>query len=200
MYNWYDPNDLYLMHYGVKGMKWGHRKRQLLIGNNNTRRFPTKDGDGFYNKNRVPRDAKTGPIKTSRKTDYEMISEAVSGVKKVGKAVGSVVKKINKKSEKAQTDTNTKKEARNTPEAVAARKAKIKKTAKIGATVAGTVLAAYGAKKVYDYTKNKKNTDAGMKWAKDSGLLGTMGDSVINRASVNYTPINRAKINRIYMK
>lgn len=80
----------YLTHYGVKGMKWGHRKQQSL-----------------YVANRQARD---------------------------------------KTVEKSRS---------NTPEAEAARKEKVKKAAKVGAAVAGTALAIYGAHKLNQYVKTK---------------------------------------------
>lgn len=53
------------------------------------------------------------------------------------------------------TDKAERKAAQNTPEAKAARKAKMKKAAKVGAAVAGTALAAYGAYKLHDFVREK---------------------------------------------
>ncbi len=43
MYDYY--NDDYLMHYGVKGMKWGHRKAQSLQVSDTRRRFDSAKAD-----------------------------------------------------------------------------------------------------------------------------------------------------------
>ena len=117
-YNNYYSED-YLMHYGVKGMKWGHRKRQAFsIGAAGHRAM-----------------AKV----------YDINAKAY---KKSNKALSSMNAQARnqqlKSAEQAQAIANAKKEARNTPEA---------KAAKIGAAVAGTALAAYGAKKLNDYVK-----------------------------------------------
>lgn len=103
-YSYYDycyPD--YLMHYGVKGMKWGHRRArsQAYVDASNRARMA--------------------------KSDYK---QAKRDVRAAAKA------------------------ERNTPEAIAARKAKQKKALKIGAAVAGTALAIYGAKKLNDYVKD----------------------------------------------
>ena len=65
-----------------------------------------------------------------------------------------------------RTGRNTSQVDRNSPEAKAARRAKAKKAAKIGAAVVGTALAAYGGYKLAKYTQGKRNT-AAFKMAQD---------------------------------
>ena len=69
-------------------------------------------------------------------------------------------------------DKSKNKTVSNSPEAQAARKAKRKKALKVGAAVAGTALAAYGAKKVYDIQKDKK-TRAGREAARQAMIRAT---------------------------
>lgn len=134
MYNYYNLPDDYLMHYGVKGMKWGHRKPQAFSVKATGHRMAAK----IYDIN-----AKT--YKKSNKTLSSINANARTESLKAA--------------EKAQADANAKREARiaarNTPEAIAARKSRMKKAAIAGATIAGTALAAYGAKKLNDYVKTK---------------------------------------------
>lgn len=78
-----------------------------------------------------------------------------------------------------RTGRNTSQVDRNSPEAKAARIAKAKKVAKIGAAVAGTALAAYGGYKLAKYTQGKRQ-QAAMKKAQnylDNNLLRKVGDS-----------------------
>lgn len=144
--NWYTHNDYdYLMHYGVKGMKWGHRKRYYdSSGNLNARgikKYATKGySQDSYNSNKTGAgkvyDKVTGAHKYGGKMLYNMSSQ------KANKA----------RAEQYVADQKAKKEAANTPEAKAARR---KKALKVGAAVAGTALAAYGAYKLNDYVKTK---------------------------------------------
>lgn len=118
----------YLMHYGVKGMKWGHRKRQAFSAKAAGHRFSAKTMGVYEGMNR----------KLGNKTSANAFKQVKEGQLK--------------KAEQAQADANARKEAKNTPEAKAARR---KTAIKVGAAVAGTALAAYGAYKVGQAIKDK---------------------------------------------
>ena len=150
MYNIHD-ND-YLMHYGVKGMKWGVRK-------------------------------------AARANAQKAYKETLSSTSRIGNSHYTRVRKAKKAGQQAYKETIKAERAaakaeRNTPEAKAARKEKAIKAAKIGAAVAGTVLAAYGAKKASDYIKSeagKRSYESGKKYAQDhffskADKAGKMGD------------------------
>lgn len=97
------------------------------------------------------------------------------------------------KQAKAQYKQDRKAE-RSTPEAVAARKANIKKGIKIGAAVAGTALAAYGAYKLNKFVKTKNAQIAAKRGAEvanqlfngqvDSFAKSMASDRSISRGSV----------------
>ena len=74
----------------------------------------------------------------------------------VGKAHMNATKKIVGTTLGAQRKINKAVKNANTPEAQAARKANIKKAAKIGAAAAGAALAVYGGYKLSKIAKNKK--------------------------------------------
>lgn len=106
-----------LYHYGVKGMRWGHRKARPISN---------------YFANRRQRRADAGFV----------------SVRQARKAAVQQARAANKQA-RAQQKANM------TPEEKAARAAKRKRALKIGAAVAGTALAAYGAYKVNQYVKTK---------------------------------------------
>lgn len=113
-----------LYHYGIKGMKWGHRKNKV-------------------------ESAATERLRSSR-NDY----------------------KNTKQQAKAQYK-QAKKDYRNDPEVQAARKEKAQKTAKVGAAVVATALAAYGAYKLNKYVKTKNGQIAAEKgWRKAQEQFG----------------------------
>lgn len=138
----------YLMHYGVKGMKWGHRKRYYdASGNLNARGIKKYAQKGYaqdsYNSNKT----RAGKV-------YDKVTNAHNYGGKMMYNMSS--NKANKaRAEKYVADQQAKKEAANSPEAKAARKEKAKKAAKVGAAVAGTALAAYGAYKVHNMVREK---------------------------------------------
>ena len=132
-------NELY--HFGVKGMKWGvRRNRSSFVSTSGPKRLPgtyASDGNGWTAK------AKRLPGAIVKKDGYDK--------SRTPKGVASLTSKTSGKSKQ--------KTAANTPEAQA-RKEKLKKAAKVGAAVAGTALAAYGAYKVSKAISNKKQMKA----------------------------------------
>lgn len=148
MYHNYYPEDYYcdyLMHYGVKGMKWGHRKRYY-------------DSSGNLNARGIKKYAKKGYSQDSYNSNKTRAGKIYDKVTNAHKHAGDMMydmssQKVNKaRAEKYVADQQAKKEAANTPEAKAARR---KKALKVGAAVAGTALAAYGAYKTVQFVKNK---------------------------------------------
>ena len=146
-YNYYNYDD-YLMHYGVKGMKWGHRKRYY-------------DSNGNLNARGIKKYARAGYAQDAYNSNKSKLGKAydkVTGAHKIGgdAIYGVSSAKANKaRAEKYVADKEAAKAAKNTPEAIAARKQKQKTALKVGAAAAGTALAAYGAYKLNKYVKSK---------------------------------------------
>ena len=118
-----------LMHYGVPGMKWGHRKRQDSVGTARAARRST--------------------------SAYANVASSRSAYKQAQKAYRAGTLTRNAKNQAASAYKQAKKTERNTAEAKAERVAKAKRAAKIGAAVAVTALATYGAYKLNKYVKTK---------------------------------------------
>lgn len=160
-----------LYHYGVKGMKWGVRKKRAVVDGLVRRAavgagVPNSYGGGT--KHQLSR----------AKKDLDILDNGGHlsiGITKKRQAAfdardrAKLEKKISdlEAKEKAKAE---KKEYNNSPEGKAARAEKMKKAAKVGAAVAGTTLAAYGAYKVSRYVKNSRSIEA-IKANKDTILM-----------------------------
>ena len=134
-------NELY--HHGVKGMKWGVRKRT----------------DAFSAKATGHRIA--AKVYDINAKAYKKSNKALSSMNAAARTTSL------KKAEQAQAEANKRREAANTPEA---RKARVKKAVKVGAAVAGTALAAYGAYKVSKHIKSeagKRSYESGKRYAEE---------------------------------
>ena len=168
-----NENELY--HFGVKGMKWGvRRNRSSFVSTSGPKRLPgtyASDGNGWTAK------AKRLPGAIVKKDGYDK--------SRTPKGVASL---------RSQTSGKSKqKAAANTPEAKAARKEKLKKAAKVGAVVAGTALAAYGAYKVSKAISNKKQMQAAeaavkKSLADKSALMNTVNAA---KKNTNFSNANR---------
>ena len=165
-------NELY--HYGVKGMKWGVRRNRSNLGRNNS--FRTRRLQRAVNANN--RD-----VKSLKSAGYNKEAAAV-------KAVGD-------KNRAKLAKSQARDAARNTPEAKAARKEKLKKAAIIGTAVAGTALAAYGTYKVSKYLKEKAGKlsyESGKKYANEH-FFNKMKDPTVSydwRDRENYNALYQA--------
>lgn len=151
--NVYYPD--YLMHYGVKGMKWGVRR-------------------------------------AARANARDAYKETLASTSRIGNSHYTRVRKAKKAGQ--QADKEAVKAERNTPEAKAARR---KKALKVGAAVAGTALAAYGAYKMYDFIR-QKNEDIRVKQASDKcdRMLKKLDrmrvNDLVNESSASHRWINQS--------
>lgn len=149
----YNYDELY--HYGVKGMRWGHRKKQE----------PTSDIRKRYDSAKAEyKQAKKEYSRAATKASNRSIA-AISPIKKHRQADKARWDDVVKKAERANAADAAYKQAKRdyktSPEGKAAAKARAKKAIKIGAAVAGTALAAYGTYKAAKYIKEVKRIRRG---------------------------------------
>ena len=163
-YNYTDE----LMHYGVLGMKWGRRKARPTTSVGKARAaYKTAHKD--YNK------------AFNKAYNYQELHPTAAWRKQGNKRRDELERLWDDAINKAEISKNTKKEYKAEKEAYKQTneyKAKRKKAIKVGAAVAGTALAAYGAKKVYDIQKDNK-----------ARVRNEIARQTINRAMESY--VNR---------
>ena len=150
-----NSNELY--HYGVKGMRWGHRKasyqntvvrtgnsaqRQAYLNAKANKKAAGKAYTKAYNKAYNRSMAALSPFKKHRQANDERWNDAVQKAKDMNAA-----DKAYKDAKKAYKQTDE-------------YKAKRAKAIKVGVAVAGTALAAYGAYKVSNIIKDKATAKA----------------------------------------
>lgn len=150
MYN----NELY--HYGVKGMKWGHRKKYY-------------NSDGTLNKlGQARQNYKTAKKEYSKSFDkaYNRAVAAYSPFKKHRQANDARWEDAANKAEASRKARAEYKQARKEYKDSHPMSPRTKTAIKVGAAAVGTVLAVYGAKKASDYLKSeagKRVYEAGQK-------------------------------------
>lgn len=154
-----------LMHYGVKGMKWGRRKSPTTYGG-----FITKSGKYKASNGVVIARSKNKRAAAMRRFGVSAGGRALTAIGSTGlnakqkaqiKREQAALKEYYKvggdkmlkrtSAEKAQASNATKKAYKQTDEY----KAKRAKVVKVGVAVAGAALAAYGAKKLHDVVRDK---------------------------------------------
>lgn len=135
-----------LCHYGVKGMRWGHRKKRPqsdLDRKKSAYKSAKKEYNKAYNKASGFRNfGSFSPSKKHRQASQARWENAIDKADALNKA-------------KAEY-----KKAKNTPEGKAQRKERAKKMVVAGAAAAGVALAAYGAYKYTKVIQNKKRMAA----------------------------------------
>lgn len=166
------------MHYGVKGMKWGHRRYTNVDGSLNAKGIKKYARAGY-----------TQDSYNSNKTKLGKAYDKVTGAHKYGgDAMYGVSsdKERKARAEKYVADQKAKKEAANTPEAKAARR---KTALKVGAAAAGVAVAAYGAYKVKEYTNKYMANKEIREWTE-----ARMRDGMSITNTVHTTPFSRTEI------
>ena len=157
-----------LMHYGVKGMKWGVRRGASVKGGLYAKPKPVKAG--------VVKGGPTSPqrqayltAKANKRAAHKEYKKAFNKAYNRSIAAWSPVKKHRqandarwdnaiKKADASNAAKKTYKDAKKAYKQTDEYKAKRAKAVKVGAAVAGTALAAYGAYKVSKVLKDKAAT------------------------------------------
>lgn len=154
MYN-YNYSEDYLMHYGIKGMKWGVRKARGHAG----------PGRYITRKRQLAGDKRD--LKTLNKGSHLSVGLTKKRQAALDKRDKAALEKRIAENEKTLSEQETNKKGLSD---------KQKKALKVGAAVAGTALAAYGAYKLNKYVKDensKLRVDQGKafaaKFEKDAG-------------------------------
>ena len=151
-------NELY--HHGIKGMKWGVRRFQTKDGGLTSagrKRYSDGDSGKYVTVRRGIKNAnvaRKAAIKQSiRDMNNSPKKHTLYQYNKAANKAGDAAAKDSIRKDKAYNKQlrAEKKAAANTPEAIAKRK----KALKVGAAVAGTALAAYGAYKASEAIKDK---------------------------------------------
>lgn len=208
-------NELY--HHGIKGMKWGRRRFQNSDGSLTAAGRKRYSGGGITgairNKQYSNAERDLANVKSKQKQVNSELRELKGYAKNpTGLANSKISTAIRNKQirdlEKSKSQLKSrekdnrdaireldeidkaqaqKRAERNTPEAKAARR---KKALKVGAAVAGTVLATYGAYKAHNYIKTKNVQLSAKKGAELAAKYGLSGIGISDEA---YSAARRAQ-------
>ena len=152
-----NSNELY--HYGVKGMRWGHRKNNpTAYGGSITKNGKYKASNGV-----VIAKSRNAGVAAGRRFSTSLAGRALSAVGSAGmsKQQRAQLKKQQdalREYQKVGGDKMLRKQAQEKYRQTEEYKAQRAKVVKVGAAVAGTALAAYGAYKVSKILKDKAST------------------------------------------
>lgn len=151
---YYEPNEAFLMHYGVKGMKWGHRKARNPV-------YQQTVGAAKRNYKQANKAYSKSYNKAYNYSSRHMISQYTNKKRKAesDRRWADAANKATAANKAKQTYKAEKKAYKQTDE-YKARQAKRAKALKTGAAVAGTALAAYGGYKAAKWVR-QKNVDLG---------------------------------------
>ena len=208
-YDYYNENELY--HYGVPGMKWGVRRAGMNPAVSASRQRMMSAKANYKAAKKGYNKAFNSAYGYSRR---HWIGSNVKRSKHYGESNRRFVEAMNaankqnaakSKYKQAKKDYKAeKKAARNTPEAIARRK----KAAKVGAAVAATGLAAYGAYKINKGVKNKhfelaeqRALDSAFKqerdaWNRINQSKGPHDSKLYDRASDYAQSVYKRKVNQ----
>ena len=154
---YYESN--YLCHYGLKGMKWGQRRWQNADGTFNSAGKVRYFGANSDHRPDSVKEAKQ-KYKAARKEYNKAFNNAYNhnhpySFSKKRRAASSA--RWEEAGKKAEALNKAKSEYKQAKKSVSGnREAKLKKAAKIGATVAAAGILAYGGYKMYSNEKSKK--------------------------------------------
>lgn len=190
---YYESN--YLCHYGLKGMKWGQRRWQNVDGTFNAAGKARYFGANSDHRPDSVKEAKQ-KYKAARKEYNKAFNNAYnhnhpySFSKKRREASNARWEEAGKKAEALNKAKSEYKQAKKSVSGN--REAKLKKAAKIGATIAAAGLVAYGGYKLYSSNKNNKSIKNAImeeamreKRAKGQQALAKMYDQMASSAVKN---------------
>lgn len=161
-----------LYHYGVKGMRWGHRKKYY-------------NSDGSL--------SQLGQARQNYKNAKKAYNKSFTGRKKTDDAWNDVANKAEASRNARVEYKKAKQDYRNSEQGKAERQRNKATAIKVGAAAAGVALATYGAYKASKYLKSKagqKAYDAGKKimdkhMAEANKAFDLLGEKHISGADAN---------------